>query len=249
MAPEPFTVIPAIDLRGGRVVRLYQGDYTRQTDYPVDPVELAASYARAGATWLHVVNLDGAREGGLDNLHALAAMVRLGLRVQAGGGVRHEADVERLLAAGVARVVVGSMAVREPDRVTGWLRRFGAGHVTLALDARWHLGAWRLPCAGWTEDVEATLETLAPHYAACGARHLLCTDIDRDGTLAGPNLSLYAYLSGRVPTLAVQASGGVRTVDDVCRARDAGAAAVILGRALLDQHFTLDQALAAVAPC
>jgi len=238
-----FSVIPAIDLREGRVVRLYQGDYDKQTRYPVEPLALARSYAAQGARWLHVVDLDGARSGHLDNLRVLRELAHAGLKLQAGGGVRDADDVQRLLDAGIERVVVGSLAVREPERVIGWLGDFGAEHLTLALDTRWRDGAWRLPSAGWTEDEHATLDELAPHYAAAGARHLLCTDIDRDGTLSGPNLSLLAHLRAIAPALEVLVSGGVRALEDVSAARDAGAAGIVLGRALLEGRFTLGEAL------
>lgn len=240
---DSFTVLPAIDLRDGRVVRLYQGDYAQQTHYGVEPLALAHAYAAAGAEWLHVVDLDGARGGGLDNLRILRELTRVGLRVQAGGGVRGEDDLERLYEAGVERVVVGSLAIREPQRICDWLQRHGAERLTLALDTRWRDGAWRLPSAGWIEDETATLDELAPRYAAAGARHLLCTDIDRDGTLSGPNLSLLAHLRGLAPALRVQVSGGVRAVADVAAARAAGAAGIVLGRALLEGRFTLGEAL------
>lgn len=238
-----FDVIPAIDLREGRVVRLYQGDYDRETEYLVDPLVLARDYAASGVRWLHVVDLDGARNGSLGNLKVLRGLTRVGLRIQAGGGVRGEKDVRRLCEAGVERVVVGSVAIREPQRVIGWLRVFGAERLTLALDTRWGDGAWRLHSAGWVEDEEATLDQLAPRYAAAGARHLLCTDIDRDGTLSGPNLPLLAHLRDIAPILNVQVSGGARSVGDVRAVRDAGAAGIVLGRALLERRFTLDDAL------
>lgn len=240
----PFEVIPAIDLRGGQVVRLKQGDYARQTTYANDPHALAGSYAEAGATWLHLVDLDGARSGKLDNLAAIAAIAAGGMAVQAGGGVREEADVRRLFDAGVRRVVVGSVAIRDPARVAGWLAKYGAERLTLALDTRHADGRWTLPSAGWTEVEARTLDELAPWYAARGARHLLCTDIDRDGMLAGFNLDLYRHLAASVPQLALQASGGVRSLDDIRAARDAGARAVILGRALLEERFTVAEALA-----
>jgi phosphoribosylformimino-5-aminoimidazole carboxamide ribotide isomerase len=244
-----FVVIPAIDLRDGRVVRLYQGDYARQTDYAVEPLALAHAYAAQGAEWLHVVDLDGARAGTGANLDAIAALAHAGLKVQAGGGVRGDRDLQRLFDAGVERVVVGSMAVREPDRVCAWLAQHGAARVTVALDTRWRDDAWRLPSAGWEQDEPATLDQLAPRYAAAGALHMLCTDIDRDGTLGGPNFALYRHLARIAPNLRVQVSGGVRDLDDVRAARASGAAAVVLGRALLDGRFPLDAALRAGLPC
>ena len=239
-----FEVIPAIDLRGGQVVRLKQGDYAQETQYAHAPAELAARYAQAGARWLHVVDLDGARAGDLANLAVIEALVKAGMQVQAGGGVRAEQDVLRLFDAGVSRVVVGSVAIREPEQVAQWLAKHGAERFTIALDTRRRDSTWTLPSAGWTEDEARTLDELAPWYAAHGARHLLCTDIERDGMLAGFNLELYRHLAQTVPQLAVQASGGVRSVEDIRGAREAGARGVILGRALLEGRFTLEDALA-----
>jgi phosphoribosylformimino-5-aminoimidazole carboxamide ribotide isomerase len=239
-----FTVIPAVDLRSGNVVRLRQGDYAQQTSYRVDPLTLAHDYAAAGATWLHVVDLDGARAGNLANLRTIEALAAGRLAVQAGGGVRSEDDVERLLDAGVSRVVVGSIAIRDPDRVIEWIARHGAERICVALDTRNEAGRWRLPSAGWTENEHATLDDLAPRYAAAGAMHLLCTDISRDGMLAGPNVDLYRHVRALAPSLALQASGGVRDLADIRAVRDAGCAGVVLGRSLLEGHLTLADALA-----
>ena len=245
-----FEPVPALDLRGGRVVRLEQGDYGRETVYGDDPLAIARRYAAAGAHWLHLVDLEAARDGGYA-LHGLLPALRgSGLQVQTGGGVRSAADVERLLAAGAGRVVVGSMAVREPETVAGWLRSFGPEAITVALDARQGPdGDWRLPVAGWTRDGGATLDALLQHYARAGVVHLLCTDIERDGMLAGPNLGLYRWILQRVPDLQVQASGGVRDVADIVAAREAGCAAAILGRALLEGRFGLADAMAERRPC
>ena len=237
-------MIPAIDLRGGKVVRLKQGDYAQQTTYAADPRELAQRYAAAGATWLHLVDLDGARSGNLDNLAVIESIAANGMRIQAGGGVRSEDDLARLFSAGVSRVVLGSVAIRDPELVADWLTRYGAEQLTIALDTRLIDGRWALPSAGWTELESRTLDELAPWYAGKGARHLLCTDIDRDGMLAGFNLDLYRHLAETVPHLAVQASGGVRSLDDIRAAREAGAQGVILGRALLEARFTIEEALA-----
>jgi len=238
-----FDVIPAIDLRSGQVVRLKQGDYAQQTTYAADPRELALRYADAGTRWLHLVDLDGARSGKLDNLAVIRSIAADGMAVQAGGGVRDEDDLRRLFDAGVQRVVLGSVAIRDPERVAGWLESYGTERLTLALDTRRIDEHWTLPSAGWTETETRTLDELAPWYAARGARHLLCTDIDRDGMLAGFNLDLYRHLAETVPELAVQASGGVRSLEDIRAARAAGARGVILGRALLEGRFTVAEAL------
>lgn len=238
-------IIPAIDLRAGRVVRLAQGDYARETRYAPGALEVAQAYAQAGATWLHVVDLDGARSGELENLRVIAAIAATAaLRVQAGGGVREVADVERLFEAGVERVVVGSIAVREPSIVEAWLGRFGAERICIALDTRAdESGSWTLPVRGWTEASPVGLDELAPRYASAGARHVLCTDIARDGMLSGPNLELYAHLRAAVPGLSIQASGGVRDVADLIALRASGAGGAIIGRSLLEGRITIEDAL------
>jgi len=241
-----FTVFPAIDVRGGSVVRLLQGDYARETRYGDDPLAQAVAYAQAGAEWLHLVDLDAARAGGY-TLSALLPRIRheAGLKVQTGGGIRGERDLVALLEAGAERVVIGSLAVREPKLVEGWLRRYGAGRITVALDTRCdEAGQWTLPVAGWTEASTRTLDELAQDYARAGLEHLLCTDIARDGMLLGPNLELYRHLHGRVPGLALQASGGVRDLDDVQGARQVGCSGVVLGKALLEGRLRLEEALA-----
>lgn len=248
-----FTVYPAIDVRDGRVVRLQQGDYARETRYDDAPFDLAHRYGQQGATWLHLVDLDAARAGG----YTLAPLLRrlrreTRLRVQTGGGVRSRRDVEEILEAGAERVVVGSLAVREPDTVLDWLARFGRDRITVALDARQDgAGTWRLPTAGWTQDSGVELHALLARYVANGLSHLLCTDIDRDGMLAGPNLALYRAIAAVAPQVRVQASGGVRDAGDVAAAREAGCAGVVLGKALLEGRLTLADALAAreAAPC
>jgi phosphoribosylformimino-5-aminoimidazole carboxamide ribotide isomerase len=239
-------VYPAIDLRGGHVVRLRQGDYEAETRYAADPIDVARRYADAGATWIHVVDLDAARDGAMRHREVIAAIARdTGLSVQAGGGVRAEADVEALLAAGVSRVVVGSLAVREPARVAGWIERYGAERICVALDARADAdGRLRLPVAGWTEDSGVELDALLTRYAALATlRHVLCTDIARDGMLSGPSVDLYRALATRWPALAIQASGGIRDAADIAAVRAAGCAGAIVGKALLDGRVALQDLL------
>jgi len=236
-------IIPAIDLRAGCVVRLKQGDYAQETRYEFDACTLAADYADAGATWLHLVDLDGAKSGAFENLRVIekiAAAERLA--VQAGGGVRSEDDVQRLLDAGVARVVVGSVAVREPEKVEQWISRYGEDRLCIALDTRSENGIWRLPSAGWTQSEGATLDELAPRYANAGVKHLLCTDISRDGMLSGPNLDLYAYVQRIAPQLSLIASGGVRDLADVRALRAQQVGGVVLGRSLLEGKLILAEA-------
>lgn len=241
-----FTLIPAIDVRDGTVVRLLQGDYGQETAYAPAPIDAIRDYATQGASWLHLVDLDAARLGRYTLLPLLEQIVTsTTLAVQTGGGVRHKSDVEAILKAGATRVVVGTMAVREPERVLGWLNTFGPDRLTLALDTRQdEQGVWKLPIKGWTESTPHTLESLLGLYAQSGLRHVLCTDISRDGMLSGFNVELYRALALGFPDIELQASGGVRDLADIEAARRAGARAAILGRALLEGRFTLKEALA-----
>lgn len=241
-----LVIYPAIDVRSGRVVRLRQGDYACETQYADEPFALAKRYAEAGASWLHVVDLDAAREGGYTLAPLLSELAQeLRLNVQTGGGVRYADDVQTLLDAGARRVVIGSLAVREPEQVFGWITRFGSERITIALDTRQDGdGVWRLPVRGWTQDSGVELLALLDRYANAGAQHLLCTDIARDGMLSGPNVELYKLLCRRYPALAVQASGGVRNAADLAALRAAGCAGAITGKALLDGKLLLAEALA-----
>ena len=241
-----FTVYPAIDVRDGCVVRLRQGDYAQETRYASDPLALAKSYADGGAQWLHLVDLDAARLGGCTLRPLLQRIVgETTLNVQTGGGVRSVDDVQRLLDAGATRVVIGTVAVRAPDEVRSWLTRFGSERLTIALDARQDSDSiWRLPVAGWTEASGRSVEEVLESYAGSTLRHVLCTDIARDGMLSGPNLDLYRMLRELAPWLALQASGGVRGIEDVIAVRDAGCAGVVLGKALLEARLALAEALA-----
>ncbi|MDB6162649.1 MAG: hisA [Xanthomonadaceae bacterium] len=241
-----FTIFPAIDVRDGRVVRLRQGDYAQETRYAADPLELAKRYADAGAQWLHLVDLDAARAGGFTLRPLLARILaNTGLEVQTGGGVRGADDVADLLEAGAARVVVGTVAVRTPEEVRDWLMGFGAEKLTIALDVRQHEdGTWRLPVAGWTEASGRSLDEVLEVFSGSPLRHVLCTDIARDGMLSGPNLDLYRTLRMLAPELELQASGGVRGIDDVIGAHAAGCAGVVLGKALLEGRLDIAEALA-----
>ena len=241
-----FTVYPALDIRDGRVVRLLQGDYARETRYGDDVLPRAQAFADGGAQWMHLVDLDAAKAGGY-TLAALLGQIsrQTGLQVQTGGGVRSREDVARILDAGAARVVVGSLAVRDSATVIGWLQEFGTDRLTIALDTRQDAaGVWQLPVHGWTETAEATLDQLATQYAQAGLQHLLCTDIARDGMLSGPNMGLYAHLRALAPQLQVQVSGGARNLADVAAAKAAGCAGIVLGKALLEGHLDLKDALA-----
>lgn len=232
-------LIPAIDLRNGRCVRLLKGDFDRETRYDVDPVELAAHYRELGARWLHVVDLDGAAAGEPANLSVVDAMRESsGLKIQFGGGVRTRATLDRVLGF-VDRVVIGSLAVSRPEQTAEWLAEVGPERLTLALDVK--LGGDDVPFVathGWTRASDLTLEQAVARYLPGGLRHVLCTDIDKDGAMTGPNFSLYRDCVARWPTLALQASGGVRDGADLAALAATGVAAAVSGKALLEGKLT-----------
>ena len=232
--------IPAIDLKEGRCVRLFQGRFDRVSEYDQDPAALAGRYLALGVDWVHVVDLDGARDGSGRNREVVMRIAgEARSRIQVGGGVRSRADVEALLAVGVGRVVIGSAAVDNPGEVRAWLEEFGAERLVLAFDVRLDgEGMPWLRTHGWTEDAGLALWDALESYSATGVRHVLCTDVARDGAMSGPNVALYTACAARFPRLVLQASGGVRDLGDLESLRASGAASVIIGKALLDGRIT-----------
>mgnify|MGYP005842654611 FL=1 len=232
-------IYPAIDLRGGRVVRLKQGDPARLTTYSDDPVETARRWLEAGAAWLHVVNLDGAFGESEDvNLSALEAILRLGAQVQFGGGMRSLDAVARALDLGVSRAILGTMAVENPDQVAQALARFGAEKIAVGIDARDGLVRTR----GWQASSGLPALDLALRIRTLGLRTVIFTDIRRDGLGGGLNLAATKELAD-ASGLDVIASGGVHTLSDVRAVKEAGLAGVIIGRALYDGTIELGEAL------
>ena len=242
-------LIPAIDLRGGRCVRLLQGRFDAVTVYSDDPAEILRRYRALGARRVHVVDLDGARDGSQGKRAAIARLAaESGARLQVGGGVRSRAVADDLLALGVERVVVGSVAVTQPVEVASWLQQLGPDQVVLAFDVRIDDGGTpRLATHGWETQTDASLWDAVESYSRHGLRHVLCTDVARDGALSGPNVGLYADAVRRFPSIDWQASGGVSVAADLHELARTDVAAVISGRALLEGRLT-QQELAPFLP-
>lgn len=238
-------IIPAIDLINGQVVRLYQGDYQQKTQYQENPIELFSSYVEQGAEQLHLVDLDGAKDSQQRQLPLIRQLLaQTKAPVQVGGGVRREQDVVELLEAGANRVVIGSCAVNQPELVLRWFERYGAERIVLALDVNIDSQGQRyIAVAGWQQSSGITIEALLERYLPVGLSHVLCTDISKDGTLTGSNVALYQDLCQRYPSIAFQASGGIGCLADIQALPDSGVKGVILGRSLLEEKFTLPQAL------
>lgn len=237
-------IIPAIDLLGGRCVRLYQGDFSKVTEYDRDAVTLAEIYRAAGARRLHVVDLDGARTGTPANTGIVRRLAAgRGLAVQVGGGIRTLEMADALLTAGAERVVVGSVAINAPPAVIGWITARGAERFVLAFDVKLD-GTTGEPLAvtdGWRQSSGKRLWDLMDEFMAAGARHFLCTDVGRDGTLAGANNELYADCVRRYPSARIIASGGIGSAADLPALAATGVAGVVTGKALLDGRLTLEE--------
>lgn len=233
-------VIPSIDLKSGRCVRLYQGDYQQETVYSEDPISVASTWQEQGASRLHLVDLDGAAQGNPANLEIISAIVsQLTIPVQVGGGIRELATAEKLFSLGVDRVVIGTAAVENPRLVQELCQRHGVQRVVVALDAR----DGQIAIKGWTEETSVSVLELANDMAQLGVCRLLYTDIARDGTLTEPNFAANRNLVENTG-LAVQASGGIASLDHINRLSQTGVEGVILGRALYTGDIKLAEAIA-----
>ena len=236
-------LLPAIDLIGGRCVRLSQGDFSRETSYSDDPVAALADFAKSGAKQAHLVDLDGARAGAPRQHDVLAMLAReTPLRLQVAGGVRSRAHVASLIESGVSRVVIGSLALTDPAMVTAMLLDFGPDCITLALDVRIDADVAKVATHGWERGSGRTLDEVLGQFPA--VRHLLVTDIARDGMLSGPNVALMRAILINFPQVELQASGGVAKLSDLDALRDAGAAAAIVGKAIWEGRFTVAEGVA-----
>jgi phosphoribosylformimino-5-aminoimidazole carboxamide ribotide isomerase len=241
-----FTVFPAIDLRAGRVVRLVQGDPARQTVFGDDPAAMARRWIDAGASWLHVVNLDGAFEEQDNQNRTALGRILQALEpidpppfVQLGGGLRTLADIENSLSMGVSRVILGTVVVSAPGILVAALERFGPEKVVAALD----VADGKVRLRGWMHESELDPVTLGKRLSGLGVGEIIYTDVTRDGTGAGLNLAAAATLA-QATGLSIVVSGGVRSLDDVRQVRLSGLSGVIIGRALYDGAITLQEALA-----
>ena len=242
-------IIPAIDLLDGGCVRLKHGDFNERQDYDADPVELAEEYAGQGARWLHVVDLAASRDGARADIKPLLRLLQKSPQsVQTGGGVRDESGLQLRLEHGADRIVVGSICVTQPERFADWLSEFGPDRIVAALDVQIDDSGVPWPRThGWTQGSARSLWQLLDFFGDKGLRHLLCTDIARDGAMTGPNLELYREIVSRYPDLAVQGSGGVSGLADLVQLSQTGVDAAITGKALLEGCFTVAEAMEVLA--
>jgi phosphoribosylformimino-5-aminoimidazole carboxamide ribotide isomerase len=235
-------LIPAIDLRDGHCVRLLHGDFEAETRYSTDPETLLIKYRNLGADWLHIVDLDGARGGTLDNRSIILQLAaQKAVKLQVGGGLRNTTALAQVLDAGVARVVVGSAALTQTEQVQAWLKHFGPERLTLAFDVSIDAyGVPRVMTHGWQRQSQYSLWNAVESFAS-EIKHVLCTDVGRDGALTGPNVGLYAEAVRLYPQIEWQASGGIRNAHDLHALANVGASAAISGKALLEDLIPVEE--------
>ena len=238
-------VYPAIDIKNSKCVRLYQGDFLRETIYSVDPFAMAKKFAAEGAGWIHIVDLDGAKDPDLNQSSLISDIIKeTSIKIQTGGGIRTKNQVESLLNIGAERVVIGSMAVKQPSEVLAWLSDFGSDHLVLALDVIYNSNNQPMITSNaWKNISEYSLFEMIQYYESAGLKHVLCTNISLDGTLSGPDYELYNQLMKKFPGLCLQASGGIQSIDDIKLLQEQGLSGAIVGRALYENKFTLSEVL------
>jgi len=239
-------IFPAIDIMDGGCVRLYKGDFNQRTDYDTSPMDVAKSYAAAGAEWMHIVDLDGAKHGNSEQAELIMKIAReSGLKVQTGGGLRELSQIQRLIEGGVERAVIGSLAVTNPQMVKFWINDLGQDKICVALDVNIGEDGEPYPATrGWTEAGERTLWHVLDDYMGTGLKTILVTDISKDGVLGGANVKLYKKILTSYPTLNLITSGGVGTLTHVKALKALKPYGVIIGKALYENKFTLSEAIA-----
>jgi phosphoribosylformimino-5-aminoimidazole carboxamide ribotide isomerase len=229
-------VIPAIDIIDGKCVRLTQGDYGQMKVYRTDPVDVAREFEDADLKYLHVVDLEGAKKGHVMNWNALQEILtETSLEIDFGGGVKTDEDVERLLDMNVNQINIGSLAVKEPDKFAGWIKRYGASNFILSADVKGEF----IQVNGWQDSTPTNIYDLVAQFESLGMQYITCTDISNDGMLQGVNLALYKKLKKRFPKLKIIASGGVSSIEDIEKLEYIGVFGTIIGKAIYEKKIQL----------
>ena len=231
-------IIPAIDLIGGKCVRLTQGDYGQVKEYNSDPLAVAKQYEEAGLTRLHLVDLDGARQKKIINLPVLEQIAgETSLHVDFGGGVQSDEDLQAAFRAGAKQITGGSIAVRDPETFERWLKEYGPERIILGADVRGR----EIAISGWQEGGGVQLMPFLRRYTDLGVRYVVCTDVSKDGLLQGPSVQLYKEILAEFPDLRLIASGGVASMDDLHQLRDLGCWACIVGKAIYEGRVSVEE--------
>ena len=229
-------IIPAIDIFDGKCVRLRQGDYEQKTVYSASPAEVAKQFADAGFTFLHVVDLQGAKEKKVLNWDSFSSVIAVpGIQVEVGGGIRTTDDIKKLIEIGASRVVIGSIAAKSPELLEYWIKQFGAEKIVIGMDVKDNSVA----ISGWLEDSHRAPMGFVLDLVKRGAKIFICTDISRDGMLGGVNIDFYKNLKSAFPGLSIIASGGISTLEDVQMLRKADLSGVIIGKAIYENKLSI----------
>lgn len=237
-------IYPAIDMRDGKCVRLYQGNYACETVYSDAPIGTAKYFVDKGATWLHLVDLSGAQNPGTNQAALVKALLQcVPINIQVGGGIRTEAQIDTYFDSGASRVIVGSLAIESPEIVKVWLEKYGPERIVIAFDVMFDAITPYVMTQAWQKFNNIALFDAVVRYTTMGVKHILCTDISRDGALNGPNIDLYQRLVLQFPDLHIQASGGISHLNDIRHLKHIGLAGAITGRALYEKKFDLSEAL------
>lgn len=239
-------IIPALDIIKGKIVRLYQGNYLMQTNYG-DPQSYLTQYTSQGVKMIHLIDLDGAKNPKNKQTLLINKLIKETTpvaKIQIGGGIRNAQDIKILLKSGATRVIIGSIAITHPKIVKNWFNYFNPDNLVLAIDIRMHsIDAQKVAIYGWQTETNILLEQVINEYYSVGLKHVLCTDISKDGTLSGSNISLYQKICHNWPKILFQSSGGVCKLTEISKLRSSGVNDIIIGRALLENKFTISEAI------
>lgn len=238
-------IIPSLDLINEKVVRLYQGNYNKQLNYKDNPVSIIKKYQKLGAQIIHLVDLTGAKNPKNKQKEFLKKMIsNLSISIQIGGGIRNEKDIDFFLKLGVKRIVIGSIAIKNYEIVKKWIKVYGKEFIVLAFDIVITKNKNKiLKIHGWQKETNILLEKILDIYYSTGIKHVLCTDISCDGTLKGPNFSLYKEIVLRYPKIHFQASGGIGSLNDIAKLKKLGVQNIIVGRSLLENKINIQDAI------
>jgi len=236
-------IIPAIDILGNQVVRLFKGDYEQVRTYDIDPTQLLDSFFSDGAEWVHIVDLSGAENSENSNTSTIPKLIETASgKIQVGGGIRTMKRIESLLNSGVSRVIIGSLVIKNPDVVKEAFKKFGPEKICLALDVNIVNDVPQIAISGWKQNSGRDIYSVIHEFIPFGLMNVLCTDVSKDGTLSGSNTALYSELSNKYDSINFQASGGIGSLEDISEVSKSGVDSVICGRALLDKNFTYREA-------
>ncbi|AYN24404.1 1-(5-phosphoribosyl)-5-[(5-phosphoribosylamino)methylideneamino]imidazole-4-carboxamide isomerase [Buchnera aphidicola] len=237
-------IIPAFDFINGKIVRLYQGNYSNQREYDINLYKRFKDYEIQGVKKIHLVDLDGAKNFKERQVKVFKDLISYtNISIQIGGGIRSEENINMFLNLGVKQVVIGSSVIKNKAEVKKWLRIYGSNTIVLALDVMIRNNNKEIAINGWQKKTNTTLEEIIEYFSPIGLKHVLCTDISRDGTLSGPNIVLYTEIVKKFKHIQFQASGGIATLKDIISLKKSGVSSAIVGRSLLENKFTIQEAL------